>query len=183
MADEKPKDQDGKDTNRTFTQSEHDKAISDAVNKALEPFKDYESVKTKLAELDKAKAAADAASMTELQKTQKMVEDLTGKLSQTTAELSTWKTTAAKAEVLSAPEFALLPKAYRNSISGSTAEEIAKSAKDILAEFQEDVKKLGAKPGNPPPPPDRHHSETGPKKPAEALAENLARKFNPFAKK
>ena len=48
MADEKKdeKGQEGKDTNKTFTQSEHDQAVAAAVAKAMEPFKDFESVKT-----------------------------------------------------------------------------------------------------------------------------------------
>lgn len=175
------KDEEEKQTNRTFTQSEADKMIADAVKKATDKFSDYDGVKKKLTELESEKKKADEASMSEIEKVKKQNSELTERIGVLEGENLRYKKTALRADVLSDPRFVNLPGAYRKLIDGDDKDKITESADKVLAEWQEDLKKAGVKVETPPPVIPAGSGK--PPTPTENFADKIAKRFQVFGKK
>jgi DNA repair exonuclease SbcCD ATPase subunit len=172
-----PTGSDEKDTNRLFTQSDFDKALARETAKLTEKYKDYEAIKKTAEDLTAKEAEAQKARMSEVEKARAEAEDAKKKLAQTESERNTLERQVIKSNILADPRFVTLPVAYRKAIEGDTEEAIKGSAEKILAEFNEDLKRLGVKPDSFGIPTDKR-KDTLPKPPTSPLSDALAKRFN-----
>lgn len=135
-----------KESNRTFTQSEHDKAVADAVKKAVSEFADHNDLKTKLETLEKEKKEREMAELSELEKRDIQLKELNEKLAALELANNQLKIDSLRSQVLSEMEYTGMPRAYRMQVEGNDEESIRESAKTVLEEYKADLEKQGKKP-------------------------------------
>ena len=142
-------EEEGKQTNRMFTQSELDKAIADSNKKLAGQYEDYPDIKKQLDEVQNRLKEKEMAEMTELEKQKKLVDELTNKSTELEQINKTLEIGALKANVLGDPEFSMLPRAYRDSIQGNSQDELYESARKVKEEYETDFKRTSADAGSP----------------------------------
>jgi predicted RNase H-like HicB family nuclease len=170
--------EEGKESNRTFTQSDFDKMVAKKEKELSDRFKDYEDLKTKAETFEKLKAEQEQAKLSEIEKANLRAKELEDKLNNLISEKTVLEKKTLKFEVLSDPKYSALPNAYKKIIDGSTVDELKASAEEALKEFEEVLKSVGGKNTNVGLPP-TNTTKTEPQKPislSEAFMERLNRK-------
>jgi hypothetical protein len=169
--------EENKQTNRTFTQSEYDKAIADHEKAVTEKFKDYETLKQKADAFEKEKADAEALKLSEVEKATKRAEDAEAKANTLEKEKTDLFKQTLKLTVLSDPKYHILPDPYKKLIDGDTIEAIKESAEKVGTEFAEYLKTLGVQTGNAGLPPNLHKNNNIPDVPKNAVQLALEKRF------
>ena len=171
---------DEKQTNRTFSQSEYDKALAIAVQKETDKFKDFDALKQNYELMKSERQKEEEAKLSEIERANKQVAELTEKLSLISVEKEQLSKTALKAEVLSDPKFVVLPNAYRKLIDGKDSESFKTSAESVLTEYLEDMKKNGLSAAINPAPltPKAPLTKRGPESEAEKIMASLDKRMN-----
>lgn len=140
----------GKDTNRTFTQSEHDARIAEALKKTESKYSDYAETKQRLEELQKIEDERKQAEMTEVEKLTAQLNEANQASEGLQTQLKQQEILNLKNEVLSAEDYIKLPSIYRQSVAGETLEELNDSAKQITEQWKKDFGITGDSTPTPP---------------------------------
>jgi cob(I)alamin adenosyltransferase len=98
-----------KQTNKTFTQSEQDKAIAEAVQRATSQFGDYNDKIKELETLKKATLERERAEMSELEQAREMLKEAENKVISLSSENMEFKKTTIKNNVLNNSKYSNLP--------------------------------------------------------------------------
>lgn len=168
-----PASGDGKGGNRVFSQSEHDRAIAEAVKKAAEQFKDFDTVKAKLDALEKEKAEKELSEKSELEKRDIKISELQKTIESEASKAKELQRKMVLQNVLSREEYRGLPDVYKSTVTPSDDEaEVDKSAKAILDKFKKDFEQTtGKKFGEPKP--EQKQNTSAPITSPEGLAQRM----------
>lgn len=169
--------EENKQTNRTFSQSDYDKALADKEKAVKEQFKDYETLKQKADAYEKEKADAEALKLSELEKANKKAEEAEARALSLEKEKSDLVKQTLKLTVLSDPKYSMLPEPYKKLIDGDDIETIKKNADKVGAEFAEYLKTLGVQTGNSGLPPNLQNKNNVPDVPKNAVVLALEKRF------
>jgi hypothetical protein len=134
-----------KESTKTFSQSENDKLVAEAIRKDREKL-DVNSIMSKLEKLEKENSQyrerekeREEANMTELQKVQAQRDEIAKAKEQLEAENFNFKKSTKINEVLADAKYKELPKVYRNLVTYSdNFDEIVNSADSALNQYKED---------------------------------------------
>lgn len=130
-----------KQTNRVYTQSEHDSAMADRDAKIRENEKSMGELKAQLEKLESEKKQKELDEMSELEKYKSMYEDVVSKNKDFESQMGELKKEQLVNEVLQREEFKVLPSVYRRSIIRSeNLDEITESANQALEQYKTDFK-------------------------------------------
>jgi hypothetical protein len=149
----------GKETNRVYTQSEHDQQVAAIVARELAKVKsqyaDFDTLKTKAEQLEKEKQDRENANKSELEKAQIVIAELNGKISNYTIQTAELMKAKVASDVLGREKYHVLPEAYKRMVERSEKEDdVLKSADEALETFKKDFEAKTGKPfGAPKPPP------------------------------
>lgn len=141
-----------KDTNKTYDQSEFDKEVSRQVAEATDKFKGHNELQEKYDELEKWKKEKELESMTETEKSQKLVEELKKKNEDLGNQVKASDLSVLRSNILSDAKYLGLPRAYKSMVKGESEEEIKSSADSIFDEYKKDFTSAGGKVTDIPPP-------------------------------
>jgi hypothetical protein len=129
-----------KQTNRTFSQSEMDKMVGEAIKKEREKLGDIESIKVELEELRKEKKTSELAKLDEVERLKVQLEEQEATKLEKEKEIYTFKKKIALNELLGDSKYSKMPSAYKKLVNYSDDnEEMLKSADNALAEFEKDM--------------------------------------------
>jgi len=142
---------DEKQSTKTFTQSDFDKAIMREKIRMEEQYGDYKTIKEQNDALLSEKKKQEEAQMSEIQKANAVIEELTSKSSKLETLLSEAQIKNLKSDVLSRIEYNILPRAYKNLVTGDTEDGIKTNADEVLEEYKKDMAKIGKTPDFQPP--------------------------------
>jgi hypothetical protein len=128
-----------KQSTKTFTQSEYDMRVARERQKLEDKYSDYDTLKQTTQELLEFKKQAEMEKLTDTEKAQKTITELTTQLEQTAQQNSELNKRIIKNDILSRSEFAKLPRAYKSLVSASESEEaVIQSAQSVLEEWRND---------------------------------------------
>lgn len=137
--DEQQTQEPEKQTNRTFTQSEVDKLVSESLKKEKEKYGDVESIKDELARLREEKKKSELEKLDETERLKVELEEIQRARDEAQREVSAYKQRQRLQDILSDSKYAKMPKAYKNMVQYSEDQEVMlKSADNALAEFERD---------------------------------------------
>jgi hypothetical protein len=158
-----------KKSNKSFTQSEFDSALSNQKKEFEAKLAEFEDLKTKYTEIEEQKKAKELEEMTELEKHQKMVDELKTQTEALQADRDRLNLEVMKNKVLSDTKYSVLPRMYKNGITGDSEEALTVEADKVLEEYKQDMDLRGVAINTPNPNIKKHDaiSETTPKTPAE----------------
>lgn len=129
-----------KQSTKTFTQSDNDKLVAEAIRREREKYQDYDQVKKELETLRKSQKERELSEMSELEKHKAMLEEIQSEKSKIDQELSFYRQKEAIGNVLSNEKYSKLPPIYRQAVKYSeSVEEIMKSADEMLSQFEKDT--------------------------------------------
>jgi hypothetical protein len=135
-----PEAREGKQSTRTFSQSEVDQMVAKAANGVKSQYADYDEIKTNYEAILQSNKEKELADKSELEKAQAINSDLIAENTNVKTELTKLKRQQLRNEVLNGAEFQSMPRAYKNMVSLSDdLEEVQKSAQDVLDEFRKDT--------------------------------------------
>ena len=129
-----------KQTNRTFSQSEHDVDIARVQRESDDKYADYDAMKKQNEELLAAKKERELNDMSEIEKANAINEDLAAQLLVEKTKNESLAVDQLKADILSKPEFQALPRAYRSMVIGTDEATITLDAERVVEEYKVDVK-------------------------------------------
>ena len=128
-----------KQTNKMFSQSEHDRAVAQAKAEAIAQFKDYDEMKQRLTTLAEEQKAKEEAEMTATEKLAKELEAVTQQKAQIELENAKMNIQMLKSRILSDSKYITLPKVYKDAVTGQDESEIATNADAILEQYNQDL--------------------------------------------
>jgi len=129
-----------KQSTKTFSQSEHDKAIAEALNKEKSKYSDYEQKNEELSLLKDQLKKIQEAEMTELEKVKAQLTEANQKATELTQANLEYAKKTTKQSVLNDAKYSNLPRAYKNMILASdNSEDVVKSAEEVLEEYNKDT--------------------------------------------
>ena len=166
-----------KQSTKTFTQSDFDKALARESKKLEERYGDYPQLKERLEALEKERKEKEEAEMSELQKANAMIEELKSKSTNLESLLTESQIKILKSDVLSRSEYFILPRAYKNLVTGDSEENIKASADEILEEYKKDMAKIGKTPDFTPPDAGDKKPKDQPKSFRDKLNESLGKRM------
>ena len=170
-----PSSPEDKQSNKTFTQSEHDEAIAREQKRIADQYKDYADIKKKAEKLEKQQKERELAEKTEVEQLTIKNQELLEAFTKIESEKKRLETLGMKSDLLSKAEFANLPRAYKSMVTGEDADSIIASANEILKEYESDTKKLA--PGvNYHPPSSGQPPSTGNRSPQQIVKDIFAGK-------
>jgi hypothetical protein len=145
------KDSKEKQTNKVFTQSEHDSAIAKIKDEFDKKFFEHQNelkeAKEQLEKIAEEKKKIEREKMTKEEREKQEKSEILQKVEQLAEENSVFKQKIMINEVVdSDPNFDDLPRMYRNNIKGATIDEIQQSAQTMLDEWSKDKKSIRSKP-------------------------------------
>jgi hypothetical protein len=131
-------------TNRVWDQSEHDRALTEALRAEREKYSDYDEVKSKLTSLLDEKEKQELSEKTELEKREHELSKIKQQLEEKDGILSQFKLKEIRDGVLSDPKYKELPAVYKNAINLSENEaEVQTEADKVLDQFNADFNRTG----------------------------------------
>jgi hypothetical protein len=159
-SDKKSEDIQGKDdkkTNKTFTQSEHDKAVKEQVEKITADFneklKGFETIaseldqyKAKEKEIEMAKLSDKEKATVKQSELEKKIEALANQNKMVLEQNEMLSQVVIRDNIVNSdPSLAQLPRVYKEQIRGKNEDEIRAKADAIINEFNNDRKNLKPK--------------------------------------
>jgi hypothetical protein len=127
-----------KESNRVFTQSEHDQAIARAKAEEVAKFADYEQIKKEHEAMVKAQKEKEESEMTEREKLAKELKAIADEKGALAVENAKMKVQMLKTRILGDSKYMKLPKVYKDAVRGEDEAEIATNADAMLKQFEED---------------------------------------------
>jgi hypothetical protein len=129
-----------KQTNRTFSQSEHDAEVARVKRETSAKYSDYDEMKAQYDQLLADKKERELNDMSEVEKAKAIAEDLAAKLEAEKSRNESLALDQLKTDILSKPEFQALPRAYRNMVGGTDEASITADAERVVEEYKVDTK-------------------------------------------
>ena len=145
-------------TNKVWDQSEHDRAVAEALRAEREKYSDYAEVKKSYQELLKQKEENDLKDATELEKAHHELTKVSQELDALKSANKTFELKELRNTVLSDAKYSGLPLAYKNLVELSDNKmDVEASAEKALEQFKADFEVTGksfgkSKDPTPPPP-------------------------------
>ena len=128
------------DTNKTWDQSEHDRAVADAQRAERAKYQDYDDLKAKLATAEDEAEKKALAEKSELERAQHELTKITNDLEKLRGENKTFSLKEMKSKVLSDSKYSGLPSVLKNAIPLSEDEiSLQAEADKVLEEYQAEV--------------------------------------------
>jgi hypothetical protein len=150
-----------KESNKSFTQSEHDKALKKELAKEREKLRnevreeltkeigdltEIKSLQTELKTAREAKEKAEQDKLSDVQKMEMAIQEAINQNQELAQQNEQFRIEQTKASVLNDPRYSVLPRVYREKIQGGTDPNIvAASAEELLAEYQKDMETVASK--------------------------------------
>lgn len=126
-------------TNKVWDQSEHDRAIAEALRAERAKFQDYDKIKQSFESLQKEKEELEMKEKSELEKKELELSRASQKLEEYENNLKTFKLKEVRDKVLSSPKYADLPSVYKNAVSLSDNEmDLQAEADKVLEQYNND---------------------------------------------
>jgi len=126
-------------TNKVWDQSEHDRAVAEAVKAATSKYSDYDKLQSQVSELLSEKEKAELAEKSELERKEHEITKLSEQLKELDSKAKTFELKELRNKVLSDPKYAQLPAVYKNAVSLSDNEmDITAEADKVLEQFNND---------------------------------------------
>jgi hypothetical protein len=142
---QKKDDKKEKQTNKTFTQSEFDSAISKVKEDGNEKIKELETKLNETTELlsgfQTKQKELERAKMTELEREKAEKSEISSQVEQLIQENQIFKQQLLIKDIVdNDPNFDKMPRIYKQNIKGDTVEAITESASTMLDEWKKDIK-------------------------------------------
>jgi predicted RNase H-like HicB family nuclease len=132
-----------KQTNRTFSQSDFDRAKADIEKKFKTRYEDYDQIKDGFLELKKWKEQKEQEAMTEQEKIANIIKNTTSENENLKQEKDNLLKQIMKKDVLLDKKYSGLPTVYKMAVQGDSPEEVTESADNMLNAYYEDMKAAG----------------------------------------
>ena len=137
-------------TNKTWDQSEHDRAIAEALRAERAKYADYDKFKQTAKDAQSKLDEIELKEKSELEKKEIEVSKLTEKVQGYENSLKNYTLKESRDKVLSDPKYSGLPSVYKNSVGLSENElDIQLEADKVLEQFNQDFNVKGQSFGKP----------------------------------
>jgi hypothetical protein len=165
-----------KQTNRTFTQSDHDRLVMEALTAERKKYADYPDIKKTLETLQTEREQAELKEKTELERKDHELTKLASELEKITLTNKQYELKSKRDKVLSDPKFSKLPSVYKEAVQLTDDELVLQAEADkVLERWKADFNMTGQTFGEP--------AKATDKKPAnveyaETFRDRLAKRLN-----
>ena len=131
--------QEEKQTNKLFDQSELDRIVAREKSKEREKYADYEDMKAKLNDLVKEKNERELSEKSEIEKANIRLQEQSKYIEELNEKNKKLRTESTRNEILNDSRYKDLPRAYKNLVMVTDdVERIKASADEVLKEYERD---------------------------------------------